>query len=166
MNISGTWAGQYTFGEGYEQMEGTSVRFTLSLEQRGIMALLGRPLLVGHVRDDFHDGGMKGLATIDGRRLGRRLHFLKVMPDSGLTPEWVDALRTQFRREFHAELPQEMPQHRIAYHGHVHDTGEALSGAWTILPMIFETSVGLVSHGITGEGTWTARRTSALPTQL
>lgn len=68
-------------------MEGTSVRFTLNLKERGLVSLLDKPRLTGSIRDNFDDGGMKGLATIDGARIGQRMHFIKRLT----TEAWVSS---------------------------------------------------------------------------
>tara|TARA_R110002072_G_scaffold269079_3_gene428213 strand:+ start:7831 stop:8331 length:501 start_codon:yes stop_codon:yes gene_type:complete len=166
MDITGTWAGQYTYGEDYEQLADTSVRFTLSLQQHGWQRLLGRPRLIGQCRDNHDDGGQKGLGKIHGRRVGRTLQFLKSMPESVRSDEWVQYLRDSFRAEFGQDLPAKLPDHCIAYQGEISEFGDSLSGSWQILNTIFHTDHGDVRYVNAGEGTWTARRTSPLTTEL
>lgn len=166
MNISGTWEGQYTYGEDYLELADASVRFTMTLEQHGLMRLLGRPRLRGQVRDNAADGGQQGVGRIAGRRFGQTVQFVKSMPPSVMPDEWVDFLRHEFRDQFQSELPRELPDHRIAYQGRIDDDGERITGSWFILPMIFTTDIGEVSHNASGEGTWTARRSSPMPIEL
>ena len=166
MNISGTWEGQYTYGEAYDDYAGTSVRFAMTLQLGGVAQLIGRPRLTGTIRDSIDDGGQPGLAQLVGRRIGTGMRFVKTMPHSGMDDYTMAELRCEFRAQFHKQPPEPMPKHRIAYNGTISHHGEQLSGSWLILPMLFETDDGPVRFGGIGEGTWTARRSSHLANEI
>lgn len=162
MKVSGTWLCEYTYGsEGYEQsgIAGTSVPFTMSLTEGWLRNVSG------YVRDDASRGGQPERGRIRGRRRGRVLEFLKIMPVHHVVDETgkMVEMRSFYRDRHGLELPADLPPHRIAYRGTIDETGEAIAGEWQIVPW------GRTAHGrpvSMGAGTWSARRTSDLASEV
>lgn len=159
MRITGTWQGQYTYGEDYGNITGMSVPFRLSLHQSW---WFGR--VRGHVRDDVSKGGQPELGLVDGWRKGTVVRFVKVMPvaysmvDGSLMP-LRDDLR-QHGLEVLGEL-----SHWIGYSGTVREDGRAMDGDWQILPRQVETDRGRIEVG-RGSGTWSAKHVDRKRTAL
>jgi hypothetical protein len=159
MRITGTWQGQYKYGEDYQEDTGTSVPFRLSLRQSW---WFGR--VRGHVRDDVSKGGQPELGLVDGWRKGTVVRFVKVMPvayamvDGRLTP-FRDLLQQQGFTVL-GELP-----HRIGYRGTVRGDGRTMDGDWQILPEQVETDRGWIEVG-SGSGTWSAQQVDRRCTTL
>lgn len=82
MNLTGTWDGEYTYGDGYGSEAGKSVPFRLVLTEAGPLRWLGLARLTGSVREDSLRGGFPAPGRVDGRRRGRRIGFLKTMPEN------------------------------------------------------------------------------------
>jgi hypothetical protein len=76
--VTGTWLGEYTYGEAYQGTAGKSVPFTMSLTE----SWMGR--VVGYVRDDASKGGQPERGKIHGGRRGHMLEFVKTMPTADL----------------------------------------------------------------------------------
>lgn len=159
MKVSGTWLGEYTYGDGYEDIAGKSVPFTMSLTE----SWLGRVL--GYVRDDATQGGQPERGKIRGSRRRLTLEFVKSMPtgyvfdpDGKLEPRssWL-------KRAFGIDEDPDEP-HRIHYIGRLSADGGSVRGEWVIRRGQLDTEQGVIEFG--GAGTWSARRTSDLPSEV
>ena len=160
MKVTGTWLGQYTYGADYGPIAGMSVPFSLSLTENW----LGK--VSGYVRDDASKGGMPERGRILGSRKQRELLFVKSMPNLYLTGEDRQPVDVRtVMAEQGIEVPGELPPHRIGYRGTVGEDGETMAGEWAILPWQVVTDEGAFEGG-SGQGTWTARRTSYEPSAV
>jgi hypothetical protein len=161
VKVTGSWIGQYTYGAGYgEGIAGTSVPFMLSLTENW----LGK--VSGYVRDDASRGGMPERGRILGTRKRDELRFVKSMPNHYFTDanrKLVD-LRSAWREQG-VEPPAELPPHRIGYRGTLGADGETIAGEWAILPWQVDTDEERIEFG-SGQGTWTAKRTSFEPSAV
>lgn len=160
MKVTGTWHGQYTYGPGYgAPLAGTSVPFALSLTH----SWLGR--VTGYVRDDAAKGGMPERGRIVGKTRGTRFEFVKTMPVSYVADESGTMVeKRSWLRRFGIEA-QSVAPHRIRYVGELTADGQSVQGQWTIrLEVVARTTEG--PHAIGGDGTWTARRVSDLPSEV
>jgi hypothetical protein len=160
MNITGTWTGSYTYGPGYEEAANTSVPFRLSIDE----TWLGR--IAGYVRDDASKGGMPERGRIHGRRRGRRIEFVKVMPVGYVTNDDGELMRTQDWLDQQGFEDIQAAAHRIHYAGELDIAGQSMSGSWLIRPRELDGSMGSKVFFEGGEGTWTARRISELPSEI
>lgn len=160
MRTTGTWLGEYTYGAIYDAAAGKSVPFTMSLTE----SWLGN--VVGYVRDDASKGGMPERGRIAGTRKAAAISFVKTMPihyvsdDSGnpiQTKEWL-------RRE-HGIENANVPPHQIHYAGDLDADGLTMHGRWIIRGRM-GTPTGETIDVNVGEGTWTARRISDLPSEV
>lgn len=155
MKLTGTWIGQYTYGDCYQEegIAGKSVPFTMSLTE----TWLGR--IKGYVRDDASRGGQPERGRISGRRKGRRLSFMKIMPTGYVVEdgEFVDR-REHLADALDAEELDNLPPHRIHYEGDIDDHGETVAGAWNIVAWDDAADDDDVARG-----TWSARRASYEP---
>lgn len=154
MNLTGTWDGEYTYGDGYGPRTGESVPFRMSLTESGEGAV------VGYVRDDALRGGMSGRGRIAGKRDATSLVFLKTMPrgdDEDAAAN--ETLRRFFEVELGIEIPVDVPPHRIRYTGVASPDGAVFSGEWNVVPWRFEVDDSVIELGA-GCGTWTATRVS------
>ncbi|MCA8951920.1 MAG: hypothetical protein KDE27_20590 [Planctomycetes bacterium] len=156
MNLTGTWIGEYTYGEGYaaDGMAGMSVPFTMSLTESA------PDRIVGYVRDDSSRGGQPERGRVLGARHGKRVEFTKTMPVGYFTIDGELVERREYiERIEQIELPPgALPPFRIAYTGEFDATGEALAGEWRIEPW-GRTEDG-EPLGEASRGTWSARRSS------
>ncbi len=167
MRLTGTWHGEYVYGDGYGDLAGARVPFALSLTESGAAALVGFGRITGYVRDDASKGGMPERGRIAGRRRRQRVRFVKAMPNHYLAQGdgTLVGLRDVVRAQHGLELPASLPPHRIAYEGELDQTGESMRGTWTILPWTAAAGGGVV-HGAGGTGTWSAQRRSPLPSEV
>lgn len=160
MKTTGTWHGEYTLGPGYENIAGKSVPFALSLTESWLQRFSG------YVRDDASKGGQPERGRIAGKRRGTTIEFVKTMPvgyvmnDEGKLEE----TRSWLQRAFGVEDRDESP-HRIHYAGTLSPDGQQASGTWVIHSEVVAED-GETIHMVGGEGTWTARRVSDLPSEV
>ncbi|MCA8974224.1 MAG: hypothetical protein KDC98_05850 [Planctomycetes bacterium] len=159
MKLTGTWVGQYTYGQSYDQLAATSVPFTMSLTESW------RLRVVGYVRDDASRGGQPERGRIVGQRKGRQLEFLKTMPKGYVTDADGNMVeqRQFLEEEFGIALPDGMPPHRIHYAGTLDEHGQSVAGTWRIVPW------GRTADGRelgSGNGSWSARRMSDQPSAV
>lgn len=160
MKLTGTWLGEYTYGPGYGPIAGTSVPFRLSLTESLLRSF------AGYVRDDATKGGMPERGRIAGRRAGDAITFVKTMPvgyvtdDDGKPVEKRTWLKTMFGID-----RSEVSPHRIHYSGTLAADGQQMRGAWVIHSEVIAEQDDVV-HCTGGEGTWTARRISDLPSEV
>jgi hypothetical protein len=160
VRLTGTWHGEYTYGDFYADLAGQRVPFVLSLTESW------RYRLSGYVRDDAARGGQPERGRITGVRRGAAVAFVKTMPVGYVTDG--DGTRVEvaawLRRTFGIETP-DLPPHRIHYAGELTPDGQTLAGTWVIRPtVVAEGSAGAQCIG--GDGTWTARRTSDRPSTV
>ena len=158
MKLTGTWVGEYTFGDGYDDAgaAGQSVPFTMSLTESWLRRV------IGYVRDDASRGGQPERGRVGGRRRGDRFEFVKTMPVGyQMTEDGPVETRQYLERELEIELPDELPPHRVHYAGTLDPDRQCLAGEWVILPW----QIGDRAGG-GGRGTWTARRTSDQPSEV
>lgn len=153
-NLTGTWDGEYTYGDDYGPQRGESVPFRMSLTESGGGAV------TGYVRDDAERGGMRERGRIAGKRESEALVFLKTVPSGGDgEAEAIEPLRRFFERELGLEIPLDLPPHRIRYAGVASPDGASVSGEWSIVPWRVEVEDGVIEYGA-GSGTWTAKKVS------
>ena len=123
--------------------------------------------VVGYVRDDAQKGGQPERGRITGHRRGRTLTFVKTMPIGYLADEdgrLVDK-NDWLQRTFGIEDPRG-PQHRIHYTGEFDADAQRIVGTWQIRSTVaIESEDGVHVVG-GGEGTWSARRVSDLPSEV
>ncbi len=160
MTITGTWLGEYTYGELYGNIAGKSVPFTLSLTD----SWLGR--VTGYVRDDATKGGMPERGRIAGKRKGNAIEFVKTMPVGYVTDpsEALGDKHTRLQRASGIENPRGGPHH-IHYFGEIDAAGHTMRGTWIILGST-DATTGETAPLPRGEGSWTARRSSELPSEV
>lgn len=159
MDLSGTWDGEYTYGEGYGSETGKSVPFRLVLAETGALSWLGFARLTGSVQDDSLRGGFPAAGCVEGRRRGRRIGFLKTMPENYVFDE--DGKMTDLFEALAKEVDTrdfELSPHRIAYQGAVFDDGTRLGGQWRIQPTWVLAGEKAFQLAGVGTGTWSARR--------
>ena len=160
MKVTGTWHGEYTYGAVYEGSAGKSVPFVLSLTDSWVRGILG------YVRDDETRGGMPGRGRIVGSRRGAAIRFVKTMPRNHVFDENGQSVdHREWLRSQGIEVRHELPPHEIHYSGELSADGTTAAGRWIIHPEELETNQGTFETG-GGEGTWTARRVSDLPTEV
>jgi hypothetical protein len=160
VKATGTWRGEYTYGDLYEHIAGSSVPFTMSLTE----SWPGR--IAGYVRDDASKGGMPERGRIAGSRRGATLTFVKTMPVGYVSDETGQMVetRTWLSRVFGLDKPAVSP-HRIHYTGEMDAIGHSITGTWAIeLQVVAEDDEGV--HTVGGQGTWTARRVSDQPNEV
>lgn len=159
MKTTGTWLGEYTYGETYD-FAGKSVPFTMSLTESWLRRI------VGYVRDDASKGGQPERGRIAGTRRGTTIAFVKTMPVGYTTDadgQMIDT-RSWMKRVFGIENPPESP-HRIEYVGELAGDGQSVRGQWSIRPrVVAEDEQG--QHLLGGTGTWSARRIADLPSEV
>jgi hypothetical protein len=160
MKVTGTWQGEYTYGPGYETLAGKSVPFVLSLTESWLQRF------AGYVRDDASKGGQPERGRIAGKRSGTAIEFVKTMPVGYVTNEdnKMEEESSWLRRVFGVEQPETSP-HRILYSGELSADGQSAAGKWLIQSRMVAQD-GDIQHVVGGEGTWTARRVSDLPTEV
>lgn len=161
MKATGTWHGEYTYGPGYgPPMAGKSVPFVLSLTHSW------PDRIVGYVRDDAAKGGMPERGRIAGKTSGAKIEFVKTMPVSYVTDESGNVVERKawLRREFGIENASVGP-HQIHYAGTLDPDGQTMRGSW-IIRLRTNAATGDLVGAVGGEGTWTARRVSDLPSEV
>ncbi len=161
MKATGTWYGEYTYGEIYEALAGKSVPFTMSLTESWLRRI------VGYVRDDASKGGMPERGRILGSRRGTTIAYVKTMPIGYVTD--ADGKRVETRnwlqRKYGIENAASVP-HCIEYVGELADDGQSARGQWRIRPrVVAEDEQGQHVFG-GGTGTWSARRIADLPSEV
>lgn len=160
MKTTGTWLGEYTYGEIYD-FAGKSVPFTMSLTESWLRRI------TGYVRDDASKGGQPERGRILGTRRGTTIAFLKTMPVGYVTGpdgEMVET-RSWLQRAFGIENAPESP-HCIEYVGELSGDGQSVRGQWRIRPrVVAEDDKGAQLFG-GGNGTWSARRVADLPSEV
>jgi hypothetical protein len=160
MKVTGTWHGEYTYGPEYGAVTGKSVPFVLSLTESWWRRF------AGYVRDDAARGGQPERGRVAGKRRGAAIQFVKTMPvgyvtnDQGKLSETTNAW---LQRTFGGEQRGTSPL-RIHYSGNLSVDGQSAAGQWLIKRRVVSQGGQLVRLG--GEGTWTARRISDLPTAV
>ncbi|MBL8726830.1 MAG: hypothetical protein JNM25_00260 [Planctomycetes bacterium] len=160
MKVSGTWHGEYTYGEIYD-FAGKSVPFTMSLTESWLRRI------AGYVRDDASKGGMPERGRILGTRRGSTIEFVKTMPVGYVTDPDGQMVETRswLQRAFGIANPPAAP-HCIEYVGELAADGQSVRGQWRIRPrVVAEDEQGQHLFG-GGTGTWSARRIADLPTEV
>ena len=159
MRITGTWQGQYTYGDGYATITGISVPFRLSLHESW---WFGR--VRGHVRDDVSKGGQPELGMVDGWRKRAAVRFVKVMPAPYVLVDGKLRPLRELLLQQGITVVGEMP-HWIGYSGAVRDDGRMMEGDWQILERPVQTDRGYMQLG-SGSGTWSAHHVDVRRTSL
>lgn len=144
--LDGTWFGTYRYDHPKFDRQMGVVPFTMEFveSEDGSFA--------GWVEDDVSSGGTPGRGSIQGRRAGDDIRWLKRMPVWAwmvITPDGKRVMKTDPNRR-HPTL---------SYRGRMSDDGTA-SGRWS-----FTGVIGFLSWMLTfgrGGGTWTLRRPSAI----
>ncbi|MBL8738672.1 MAG: hypothetical protein JNL12_19745 [Planctomycetes bacterium] len=133
--------------------------FRLVLTEAGPLRWLGLARLTGSVREDSLRGGFPAPGRVDGRRRGRRIGFLKTMPENYVCDE--DGKMTDLFEALAKEADTrdfQLSPHRIAYEGAVLDDGTRLGGQWRIQPTWVLAGEEVFQLAGEGTGTWSARR--------
>lgn len=157
--ITGTWIGEYVYGDedGYAEagVAGRSVPFTMSLTESWLARF------AGYVRDDAERGGQPERGRVRGRRRGRAVRFRKIFPVGYVFDDNGDMVELrEYLRRHDAEPAGELPPHCIDYRGEFGADGETMRGEWRIVIAGEETA----TDG--GTGSWHARRTSFDPSAV
>jgi hypothetical protein len=159
VKTTGTWLGEYTYGEIYD-FAGQSVPFTMSLTESWLRRI------TGYVRDDASKGGQPERGRILGTRRGTTIAFVKTMPVGYVTDPDGKMVETRswLKRAFGIENVPESP-HCIEYVGELAGDGQSVRGQWRIRPrVVAEDDQG--AHVFGGNGTWSARRIADLPSEV
>lgn len=160
MKVTGTWNGEYTYGEAYQGIVGKSVPFTMSLTESWMSRV------VGYVRDDATKGGQPERGKIHGGRRGLTLEFVKTMPTAYMADPDGSQKETRsswLKRTYGIEEDPTAP-HRIHYVGRLSADGHSVHGEWLIRQRQVQTDQGMVE--LAGTGTWSARRIADLPSEV